>query len=99
MAEILAKLSEYQVSLSSGFLPTDVPLERLPYEYYEPWESLAAALPQLIADGALIEQVSTLRLLTTDLLSTVEEWRRAYVVLGFLTNGYIFCRSPPSEVL
>jgi indoleamine 2,3-dioxygenase len=98
MAEILARLEDYQVSFTSGFLPSSPPLESLPDPYYTPWESLTAVLPRLIQDGDLRERVAALPLLETEILSTEEEWRRAYVVLGYLCNGYIFSKFPPAEV-
>lgn len=98
MAEILKELARYEVSPSSGFLPTSAPLERLPHAYYEPWETLGSLLPHLIKDGVHRDHIAVLPLLTTTFLSTVEEWRRAYVVLGYLSNAYIFCHHPPSEV-
>jgi indoleamine 2,3-dioxygenase len=98
MAEILARLRDYQVSTAFGFLPASAPLESLPNAYYVPWESAAAALPQSIRDGTLRQRVATIPLLTTEFLFTEEEWRRSYVILGFLCNGFIFSEVPPSEV-
>ncbi|OCK77490.1 Indoleamine 2,3-dioxygenase [Lepidopterella palustris CBS 459.81] len=99
MAQILARLEDYHVSSTSGFLPSSPPLESLLDPYYTPWESIISVLPCLIRDGSLRERVAVLPLLETEILSTEEEWRRAYVILGYLCNGYIFSRFPPTETL
>ncbi|KAF5630183.1 acetyl synthetase [Fusarium sp. NRRL 25303] len=70
-----------------------------PWDYYEQWETLASSLPSRIRDGSLRHQVSLLPVLETEFLVTDAEWQRAYVVLGFLANTFIFCQYPPSERL
>ncbi|KAF5543114.1 nonribosomal peptide synthase [Fusarium mexicanum] len=99
MDELMLDLEHYHVSLSTGFLPSSAPLSRLPQKYYEQWETLASSLPLRIRDGSLRHQVSLLPLLETNFLITDAEWQRAYVVLGFLANAFIFCQYPPSEKL
>ncbi|KAI1025250.1 hypothetical protein LB504_010036 [Fusarium proliferatum] len=99
MDELIIDLEHYHVSLSAGFLPPSAPLDRLPQQYYEQWETLASSLPSRIRDGSLRHQVSLLPILETEFLVTDAEWQRAYVVLGFLANAFIFCQYPPSERL
>ncbi|KAF4955748.1 hypothetical protein FGADI_4319 [Fusarium gaditjirri] len=99
MDGLMIDLEHYHVSLSTGFLPPSAPLDRLPQQYYEQWETLTSSLPSRIRDGSLRHHVSLLPLLETDFLATHAEWQRAYVVLGFLVNAFIFCQYPPSERL
>lgn len=82
----------------NGFLPADAPLATLPDPYYAPWEALAQHLPQLIRDGTLRQRVCALEVLSTDRLKTEAEWRRAYVILGFLTHGYVWGGCQAAEV-
>jgi indoleamine 2,3-dioxygenase len=98
MSEILRDLESYHISRDFGFLPSSPPLEVLPSPYYNPWELIATDLPKFTTDGSLKERISVLPVLTTHLLSSEEAWRRAYVVLGFICNSYLFGTYPPEEV-
>ncbi|KAK3900648.1 hypothetical protein C8A05DRAFT_17065 [Staphylotrichum tortipilum] len=91
-------LEDYTVS-SNGFLPEHLPLERLPDPYYTPWESLTESLPVALAKQTLRDSVHCLPVLSTDRLSTEPEWRRACVVLGFLTHAYIWGGDKAAEIL
>ena len=91
-------LDEYVVSSSHGFLPTDLPVQRLPHVYYEPWENLVAELPSLIQQEKIRYLVDKLPVLTTTWLQTEPEWRRAYSILGFLTHAYIWGGEKPRDV-
>ncbi|ODQ64675.1 Indoleamine 2,3-dioxygenase [Nadsonia fulvescens var. elongata DSM 6958] len=86
----LPVMADYEVSPETGFLPSQVPLERLPQDYYAPWETAVANLPALILTHRLREQVHRLPLLATDQLVTLPQWRRAYMVLSFLCHGYVW---------
>jgi indoleamine 2,3-dioxygenase len=86
----LPSLDEYQISVENGFLPAEPPLDRLPDPYYEPWEDIAANLQTLLASKEIRTAVDDLPLLSTSRLRSEAEWRRAYVVLGFITNSYIW---------
>ncbi|KAI1500043.1 indoleamine 2,3-dioxygenase [Biscogniauxia marginata] len=88
----------YSVS-KNGFLPDQEPLRRLKEEYYAPWEVILDHLPTLIKGKAIRKAVSDLEVLSTDRLSTKEDWCRAYVILTFLTHGYIWGDEKPAEVL
>ncbi|KAJ5443790.1 Indoleamine 2-3-dioxygenase [Penicillium daleae] len=92
-------LDDYAVSPAHGFLPTGLPLQNLPNEYYAPWENLAIRLPDLIQTGQIRRLVDALPVLTTTWLQTEPEWRRAYSILGFLTHAYIWGGEKPKDVL
>ncbi|KAH6627447.1 Indoleamine 2,3-dioxygenase [Chaetomium tenue] len=91
-------LQDYAVT-SNGFLPEEPPLRRLPDPYYAPWESLVETLSTSIAEQTLRQQVDQLPVLSTDRLTTEPEWRRACVVLAFLTHGYIWGGETAAEIL
>ncbi|KAJ4287036.1 hypothetical protein N0V88_007800 [Collariella sp. IMI 366227] len=82
-------LEDYAVT-SNGFLPADAPLARLTNPYHAPWETLMDSLPELVANRTLRQLVDNLPVLSTDILATEAEWRRACVVLGFLTHAYVW---------
>lgn len=86
----LPNIADYQISVENGFLPAEPPLDRLPDPYYKPWEDLAANLRSLLASKEIRLAVDELPLLSTSRLCTEAEWRRAYVMLGFITNSYIW---------
>jgi indoleamine 2,3-dioxygenase len=90
-------LEDYAIT-SNGFLPEAPPLKRLPHPYYVPWESLVESLPTALAEQTLRQQVDRLPILSTDHLATEQEWRRACVVLGFLTHGYVWGGETAAEV-
>ncbi|KAB2579476.1 putative indoleamine -dioxygenase pyrrole protein [Lasiodiplodia theobromae] len=92
-------LAHYRVSHENAFLPDRLPLQRLPDPYYAEWESVIEILPQLLRSGELISAINDLPILETSRLSSEEEWRRAYVILGFFTHAYIWGGEKPSEVL
>ncbi|XDG07361.1 hypothetical protein ABKA04_006976 [Annulohypoxylon sp. FPYF3050] len=91
-------LLNYSIS-ENGFLPEREPLRRLPNPYYAPWETLLDNLPSVIKNGTVRQSVGRMEVLSTSKLHTQEEWRRAYVVLSFLTHAYIWGGEKPSEVL
>ena len=90
-------LDKYYIS-SNGFLPTGLPLQKLPSIYYAPWENLAADLPNLIKTGQIRDRIDALPTLSTKLLENEEEWRRACVIMGFLTHAYIWGGEKPRDV-
>lgn len=81
----------------NGFLPADAPLEILHDGYYRPWETIIYNLPALVENG-IRESISQLPLLSTDRLLSEAEWRRAYVILAFMTNAYVWGGNEPEEV-
>ncbi|KAJ5899782.1 Indoleamine 2-3-dioxygenase [Penicillium taxi] len=92
-------LDEYSVSSEHGFLSCDLPLVKLPHAHYAPWEAIAVQLPNLIQNGQIRCLIEELPVLTTALLETEPEWRRAYSILGFFTHAYIWGGEKPSDVL
>ncbi|KAJ5200084.1 Indoleamine 2-3-dioxygenase [Penicillium cf. griseofulvum] len=92
-------LRQYGISAISGFLPEKKPLEKLPDPLYSPWESIVNGLPQLIKTDSLSDAIDNLPVLSTAKLRTDEEWRRAYLVLGFLSQGYIWSGKEPRKKL
>ncbi|KAI5922360.1 indoleamine 2,3-dioxygenase [Camillea tinctor] len=93
-----SNLLSYSVT-KNGFLPDREPLRRLPDLYYEPWEIILDHLPKLLKEGNVRKAVDSLDVLSIDRLSADEEWRRAYVILSFLTHGYIWGGRKPADVL
>lgn len=92
-------LKDYDVSRISGFLPSNLPLERLPQDYYQPWENLVQNLPSLILTKRIRSLVDKLPLLSTEHLEGVEQVRRAYQVLSFLAHGYVWGASEATNKL
>jgi len=85
--------------LTHGFLPAAPPLKKLPHPYYAPWETLIADLPSLLTNQTFRTQVDALSILSTHLLLTPPEHRRAYLILCFLAHGYIWGGTEASKVL
>ena len=85
-------LQDYHISPVKGFLPDRPPLTRLPGEYFAPWEDLMARLPELNKTQQLRAEVDRLpeRDFNESTLKSEEEWRRAYVVLCFIGQSYIW---------
>jgi indoleamine 2,3-dioxygenase len=94
----LPNIHDYQISPESGFLPAEPPLSRLPDPYYDPWEDITANLRSLIVGKEIRLAVDDLPILSTSRLRTEAEWRRAYVVLGFISNSYIWALEPAKDV-
>ncbi|KAI1338454.1 Indoleamine 2,3-dioxygenase [Xylariaceae sp. FL0016] len=82
-----------------GFLPEEPPLKTLENSYYLPWEIIIVQLSSLIDHRLLRDHVQRLPILSTSYLRSEPEWRRAYVLLAFLTHGYIWGDDEPAEVL
>ena len=91
------RLEEFGVS-QNGFLPQQLPLRRLSDVYYEPWEAIMDCLPTFIGANYLRSEVNAMEVLSTSRLGEEREWQRAYLVLSFLTHGYIWGDNRPSEV-
>ncbi|KAL4739402.1 Indoleamine 2,3-dioxygenase [Aspergillus similis] len=92
-------LEEYEFSVQTGFLPETPPLRCLPDPYYAPWEAVAGDLAARIQSGTIRQAVESLPVLNTTKLRTKPEWRRAYVVLSYLTHAYVWGGEIPKEVL
>jgi len=90
-------LQKFDVSIN-GFLPADVPLQRLPHASYDPWESLICDLPIHLRRDTLRKEVVKLKVIATDHLKSQAEYRRAYLILAFLAQGYIWGGDIPEPV-
>lgn len=90
-------LEQFEIS-HYGFLPIQEPLATLPDAYYQPWERVIVRLPELIRNGQFYNEIEDLPVLNTERLNSIPEWRRAYVVLTFLTHAHIWSGSAPHEV-
>lgn len=86
------RLRDYDLSPRTGFIPATVPLRRLPGGYFAQWEELASRLPELNRDKTVRQAVHQLpeREFNQSTLNSEEEWRRAYVVLSFIGQSYIW---------
>ncbi|KAI9737270.1 MAG: hypothetical protein M1818_005803 [Claussenomyces sp. TS43310] len=92
-------LEEFRVSISNGFLPDELPLQSLPSLYYSRWEEIMKDLPSLLQGHLLRQSIDVLPILSTSNLKSEPEWRRAYVILCFLTHSYIWGGELPSQRL
>lgn len=91
-------LADYSVSSRNGFLPDEVPLERLSDSYYIEWETIIEKLPLLLQTKSLRVSIDHMQVLSTSRLVSEPEWRRAYLLLSFFTHAYIWEAGGPSEV-
>ena len=91
-------LSDYGISPEHGFLPAELPLDRLPDPYYNKWEAVIANLQSLILTKRLRGVIDGLPILSTAGLEHDSEWRRAYSMLCFMAHGYIWGGDTPAEV-
>ena len=85
------RLQDFDISEDTGFVPSSAPLTSLP-EYFTRWEALARNLPALIRDRRIREEVHALPPLefSGETLTSEREWQRAYVLLTFLAQAYIW---------
>lgn len=93
----IPKPEDYDVSNISGFLPNSVPLTRLP-SYYDAWENTVAILPALLLSKRLRKIMQGMPVLEIDHLTTVNQQRRAYAILGFLGHAYVWGNGAGSAV-
>jgi len=91
------KLADFGVSAKHGFLPEELPLQRLD-SFYGGWEDAAQLLTSNFERKTYREKIDSLPILTTSLLKSERAWQRAYVLLTFMTHGYIWGGAIPSEV-
>ncbi|KAL6816208.1 indoleamine 2,3-dioxygenase [Trichoderma camerunense] len=94
----LAEIRAFSLT-QNAFLPQEKPCKQLSDRYYEPWETIAAQLPTLIENREMRDAINRLSILSTDGLNTEPEWRRAYVMLAYMTHAYIWAGDNPEEVL
>ncbi|OGM40712.1 indoleamine 2 [Aspergillus bombycis] len=92
-------LDEYGVSLQNGFLPHSPPLKTMENPYYWPWEHIVSDLPNHIRFRTIRQAVEVLPILSTSKLQGEPEWRRAYLLLSYLTHAYIWGGEKPKDIL
>ena len=90
-------LERYDVSSEHGFLPSEPPSKKLPSQY-QSWESIACNLPSLISGKEIVDTIVNLPIIPTATLTTTREFQRAYVLLGFIANAYLWGASKPLNV-
>jgi indoleamine 2,3-dioxygenase len=91
-------LADYGISPDRGFLPPQTPLDALTDPYYAKWEAIVSNLQALLLSQRLRGTVDQMPVLSTANLRSLQEWRRAYVVLIFMLHGYIWGGDQPAEV-
>ncbi len=91
-------LSDYGISPEHGFLPIELPLDILPDPYYSKWEIIIENFQALLLSRRLREVIERMPVLSTSRLRHPAEWRRAYILLSFMTHGYIWGGKSPEEV-
>lgn len=93
----VADLKEFKIT-RNAFLPAESPSKRLSDPYYKPWELVARHLSELIDDGSIRDVVAQLPMLGTDRLNSEPDWRRAYVILAYITHAYVWGGEEAEEV-
>lgn len=95
----IPRLEDYGLSPKYGFLPPELPLQRLPHPVYDKWERIINNFQSLLLSKRLRTVIDRLPVLPTSHLDTEREWRRAYSMLAFMAHGYIWGGEKPSEIL
>lgn len=88
---------QYEVSKTHGFLPIEPTVKELPSRYRR-WDELASDIPKLLSTGGLVKIVKNLPTIPTEDLQSPGEWKRAYVILGFIANAYLWGGEEPLQV-
>lgn len=91
-------MAAYGMCEGSGFLPSEAPIANLGHTYYQPWEAAIDSLQPDIQHETLRDRIDKMEVLYTHHLKDDGEWRRAYVILTFLAQGYTWAGRSPSEV-
>lgn len=99
LEHVFTILKRFNVDPRRGFLPSQDPLQRLPYARYHLWEDLADDLPKLL--GARLGQargpLRQLPALKTDKLVTDAELRRAHLLLCLFAHAYVWGGPEPMD--
>ncbi|EDO16594.1 hypothetical protein Kpol_520p15 [Vanderwaltozyma polyspora DSM 70294] len=97
----IPRLEDYGVSERYGFLPRELPVQRLKDDYYESWEDVISKLPDLLVNRELRSEIDKLPELKVkqSLLDDIGQLRRSYCVLCFLANAYVWGGDKPAQVL
>ncbi|KAI9266443.1 Indoleamine 2,3-dioxygenase [Phascolomyces articulosus] len=86
----MRSLEDYDISPTTGFLPTEPPLRRLSDNYFQPWEDLMEDFNGLLLAGKLRQAIHKMPLLDHSRLKTVQEYRRAFLILCMLSHSYVW---------
>jgi len=88
---------DYDIDPLIGFVtpqPSELP------DYFTPWCNIISDLPRLLESKTLRKRVESLEVLATESLHTLCHWQRAYVILGFLTQAYVWEeKTSPSAIV
>jgi len=98
---VLSILRKYDVDPFRGFLPSQDPLQRLPYTRYHLWEDLADDLPKLLSArlGQARDPLKQLPVLNIDKLSTDRELRRAHLLLCLFAHAFVWGGNEPLDYI
>jgi indoleamine 2,3-dioxygenase len=101
LEHVRAILKKFDVDPITGFLPSEDPLQRLPYARYHLWEDLGDDLPKLL--GARLGQARSpleqLPVLSTDKLVTDAELKRAHLLLCLFAHAYVWGGTTPKDTI
>ncbi|KAI8375171.1 Indoleamine 2,3-dioxygenase [Blakeslea trispora] len=86
----MKSLEEYDISAKTGFLPSSPPLRRLKNDYFAPWEDMMDDFNGLLLAGKLRAKVHKMPLLNYTKLGSIEEYRRAFLVLCMISHSYVW---------
>lgn len=91
-------LREYDISDITGFL-SETPLKKLKGMYFFEWEAVVEFLPHYIKDKTVREKINDLPAIEFNdkTLNSELEWQRAYVVLTFLGQAYVWMEGDPDK--
>ncbi len=90
--------AEFGVSPTTGFLPEQDPLLRLP-EPFDAWEDAASLLPKLLVGDSVREIICELSEFPVEKLETGRQIERAMVLLSYLGHAYVWCGDEPAQRL
>lgn len=98
---VLAMLATYEVDPLTGFLPSEDPLQRLPFSRYHIWEDLADDLPKLLCArlGQARDPLRMLPVLNIDRLATARELRRAHLILCLFAHAFVWGGPEPLDYI
>lgn len=96
---VAAILRKYDIDPFRGFLPSQDPLQRLPYKRYHVWEDLGDDLPKLLGArlGQVREPLRHLPVISTDKLVTDDDLRRAHLLLCLFAHAYVWGGTEPMD--
>lgn len=85
-------LSDFDISDTTGFISPEPSLDRLPAACFVSWEDLVSSLPTLVKEKRIRQEVHRLppTEFSEDTLKSEKEWQRAYVLLCFISQAYIW---------